>query len=243
MSYSDGAAETDEEIIENRSSSERSYLRSLKSIVQGFSRFFRLIAVVYALVALVSIFGTLLLMSRIEDGSGALGLLTMLFTIFNICLAVWFAGLCASLANLHIKKIEDDVRYRLVFDKETRGMTADILDKVRKRAEQISQTLTVYGNFVGNQTAVVGNDNEITQTVQKADRDEVASALGLLIAYCEESGRQDAQELARKIAGEAEKPTPDRNIIFDAWTRLVSIIPTVGTVVGIINGIRTLMGT
>ncbi|OOO32838.1 UNVERIFIED_ORG: hypothetical protein BTE55_10335 [Rhizobium sophorae] len=229
---------TDEQLIKSRNSQSRLYLANLKSITRAFSKLFSVAAIFYALSFLVSV---VISVSAATSGDLVFGLVSLLVMSVNFAFIALFTYNCAAFASLQITKIEDDIEYYRAYEKVTLNMTTEIREDVKKRATEIAETITVNAP-VGNISIIRGDHASVTQTASLDAPRIVANELGLLRAIAEDAGNGPAIELARTIENEAKSSEPDKSLILDAWTKLVALLPVVGSMVSIANAIKALLG-
>ncbi|MDF0584174.1 hypothetical protein [Bradyrhizobium yuanmingense] len=142
------------------------------------------------------------------------------------------AKLCADLVWLRSAKLENEALNAKADVERLLGMQKDIEKKVEERAAQIKagdNAIIVLNSTTGN----------IEQTIET--RQDMRDPLALLIAYAEQSGRQDAIEASKKIAEEAGKAQPDKSEVFKLWNTVVAAIPKIGDVIEVTKMIMKLV--
>ena len=172
---------------------------------------------------------------------GILGVLNIAVLIVNMIVVVWFAAIAKRFVKLQAERAEQDLQYQAETDKEVAMTSKEILERALKKAEGIVNTISIGGSSYGPIAVAQGNNAKVTQTTEQ-EIFEKKDGLALLKAYCEEAKNIEASALAEKILVEADKIDPNRNIIFDSWTRIVSLLPPIGQIASIANTIRLMLG-
>ncbi len=215
----------------------RIYLSSLDKNLSGFYSFFRIIAAFFALQSVAGFIVAIALLSTTLWGA-----ILLLAYFFQTAICVWGAVLARDFVQLQVRKTKFETVRNAEFRTETVKMGKQVLEKVRRRAEKILNSVTVAGNNYGAILANVGDNNHVVQIVNAKESKEVAEAIALMLAYCEEEGNPNAIQISKTIAKEAENANPEKSILFQQWTTLISILPGIADVVKIAQGLRTLMG-
>ncbi len=215
----------------------RSYLQELKANYAGFLNYFGVIKLIFIIECIVSgIFALIMLFA-----SGILGALSIIILTMNVALVVWLSVLLMSFIELQMQKIQADIDNKVEYQSQSLDISENILEKVKRRAESIVNDIKVFGSNYGNISAISGNNNKVEQNTSGSDGQKIAEAIAMLLAYCEEAKNDDALSAAKKLATEAENPDPDRGVIFELWNQITTLVPQIGAVVKIANGIKGLL--
>ncbi|MFK4488891.1 hypothetical protein [Bradyrhizobium sp. USDA 336] len=214
----------------------KGYLTREKRILGSFGSLFYWIMGLSILASVVPAIALILVMSQANDRNPVAPV--VLYNLVSLAvqygIIFFVAKLCAEFVWLRSAKIENEAINAKADVERLIGMQKDIEKKVEERAAQIK---------AGDNAIIIVNSTtgNIEQTIET--RQDMRDPLALLIAYAEQSGRQDAIEASKKIAEEASKAQPDKPEVFRLWNTIVAAIPKIGDVVEITKMIMKLVST
>jgi hypothetical protein len=212
----------------------RGYLTRERHILGSFASLFYWIMGLSILASVVPAIALILVMSQANDRNPVAPV--VLYNLVSLAvqygIIFFVAKLCAEFVWLRSAKIENEAINAKADVERLIGMQKDIEKKVEERAAQIK---------AGDNAIIIVNSTtgNIEQTIET--RQDMRDPLALLIAYAEQSGRQDAIEASKKIAEEASKAQPDKPEVFRLWNTIVAAIPKIADVIEITKMIMKLV--
>lgn len=208
------------------------YFKKLKSNLASFSKFFSIIGFILFIQTFIAIGSSVLISNDFQ----MIPFLSSLLLILNLILIIWFASLMGNFVELQTEKTEHDLVNKLNFQTETIKMGQDILQEAHKKTK--NKIVVKGGNavFAFDNSSIKG----VTQTITINGNSELVSSLALLVSYCEQKSNEGAVATAKALATEATKSQPDKGVLIDLWTSIVSSVPEVSGIVEIAKDIKGL---
>lgn len=205
----------------------KEYSRQLAGIVSGFRAYFWIQAVFFALTTGAQ----LLMLVSVASEEPVAALIVLAASTFSTLMFVWLFALCIQFASLQSARIEN----QLLNQEEEMRMSDEILDAAKKRA---GDSVTVNGD---NSTVVFkSKTGDIKQEITVTGSEETVTALALLVETCRGLKNEEALKASEELALAASEEPRDKGKLFALWTKIVSLAPTVGSMVDIAKGIKSL---
>jgi hypothetical protein len=168
-----------------------------------------------------------------EVGNNVVRVLVLASTkVFGYSIVAYVAVVFRGVLQLRRARIENEV-YNMQRDKkENADTTAELIKAVRQRTSTIVR---------GNNINFIGGDNFGNVSITVRGGEDMAKAIGTLLAYTERVGNQSAIVAAKEIASESTKPKADKGKVFRLWSGIASALPSVLDVKEIVDGISKLV--
>lgn len=204
------------------------YLYRLRIVYQRLKLSFQISAAIFILVSSIPI-----IVNSLNNSVSILSLIIL----SSVGYLFWIV---ASFFSIQMSKVEQDLAYEQKVGKETSNMSKELLNRAKERVPGIINTVKIFrGPRNGNIN--ISQGGSISLPGARDELIEQTQGIALLLAYCQESNNSEAQLLSRSIADEIEKPEPNKTLIFNAWSKIISLIPTISQVASIANVVRTFL--